>query len=126
MTIAVEDMERARPQASAAGQVNPIIDRTAKHKSVVAPICIMPVPRISLRIRQNFAGSNSRPIRKSIITTPNSAKCMMSLPSCADKIEKERADDDAANEIAQNRAHAQFFSNRYKHDCSGQINQCIM
>ena len=43
--------------------------------------CSPPMPRIGPLRRQRSEGWSSRPMRKSIITTPNSAKCMTSWPS---------------------------------------------
>ena len=74
-------MERASPLARAACQPNPTNIRSAQKSSVVRPSCTEPVPRMRWRILQKWVGSSSSPIRKSIITTPNSAKCMMPFPS---------------------------------------------
>ena len=77
MTIAVEDIDRARPQATAAFQWNPTARNTPETRMVVTPSWMAPVPIMRLRIRQKLEGSSSNPIRNSIITTPNSAKCKM-------------------------------------------------
>ena len=49
-------------------------------KTAVATTCKPPRPRIGRRICQSNAGRNSSPITKSIMTTPNSAKCITSPP----------------------------------------------
>ena len=81
MTIAVDDMARARPMARAACQLNPTRMNSARKSRAVIPTCTAPDPRMRWRIRQKWAGSSSSPMRKSIITTPNSAKCIMFFPS---------------------------------------------
>ena len=49
--------------------------------SVVIPTCPPPNPSNLARMPQSILGSSSRPTRKSIITTPNSAKCWMAMTS---------------------------------------------
>ena len=77
-TIAVEDIARISPTASAGlpGQAEP--GATAPITSAVPTTCKPPRPRIGRRICHSSAGRNSSPMRKSIITTPNSAKCITS------------------------------------------------
>jgi len=87
-TIAVEDIDSARPLANAACHEKPAAIRATKNIKVVPPNCKAPVPTINFRIRHRFVGSSSRPIKKSIMTTPNSAKCIISLPSSPTKPRK--------------------------------------
>ena len=49
--------------------------------AAVTTTCSPPSPMIGRRSSQSFEGCSSRPTRKSITTTPNSAKCMTSSPS---------------------------------------------
>ena len=80
-TIAVEDMDRMSPTATASRAGCPKARPRAVITAVVAPTCRLPRPRIGPRSRHSRVGSSSSPTRKSIITTPNSAKCMTSWPS---------------------------------------------
>jgi hypothetical protein len=80
--MAVDDMASAQPTASAACHARPAAIAAPPVTSTVATTCRLPTPSTALRMRQKAAGSSSRPTRNSIITTPNSAKCMMSPPSC--------------------------------------------
>ena len=81
-TMAVDDMASVMPMAMAALSGVPKTSAAAATSKVVASTWSPPRPRIGVRRRQSTAGSSSRPTRKSISTTPNSAKCRMSLPSC--------------------------------------------
>ena len=56
------------PKASAASPIS-----SAEPNS-----CTLPQPKMGLRNDQSRCGSSSRPTRKSMRTTPNSANCSMS------------------------------------------------
>ena len=77
-TIAVEDIARISPTANADCQDKPNQDATKPITTAVPTTCNPPSPRIGRRICHKRAGLNSRPTTKSIITTPNSAKCITS------------------------------------------------
>ena len=79
-TIAVDESDRMRPTASADDQASPSPIPIPVIAAAVRVTCSPPSPRIGARMRHSSDGSSSSPTRNSIITTPNSAKCMMSCP----------------------------------------------
>ena len=79
-TMAVDDSESVMPTAAAACHGRPTSSAPVATASVVMTTCRPPKPRIGARSVQSIAGSSSSPMTKSIITTPNSAKCMTSCP----------------------------------------------
>jgi hypothetical protein len=113
MTMAVEDMERARPQAREACQEKPRRRNAPEHRRVVPPSWIAPVPRMSRRIRQKEAGFQFQTMRKSIMTTPNSAKWRMSLPSSPTK-PRQNGPMAIPPMSSPKRSHAQLFCQRTK------------
>ena len=80
-TIAVDDKAMIRPMASATDQGWPKPIATAITAPVVSAICPPPSPRSCVRMLQRCFGSSSSPMRKSIITTPNSANCWICTTS---------------------------------------------
>ncbi|MNR02021.1 hypothetical protein D3C85_1178590 [compost metagenome] len=81
MAIAVEDRLNVSPTNSAAVQFKP---SAAQNIAMAAPhtsICSAPPPNTMRRIAQRRLGSSSRPMMKSINTTPISAKCRMDSTS---------------------------------------------
>ena len=80
-TIAVDDSASVIPTATAVCHGRPASTPTPASSTVVTATCRPPSPRIGLRISHSRAGRSSRPMRNSIITTPNSAKCITSFPS---------------------------------------------
>ena len=76
-TIAVEESESTSPTARATVQPRPNAIPAAVIAATVSPTCRPPSPSSRVRIAQSRCGSSSKPIRNSIITTPNSAKCWM-------------------------------------------------
>ena len=76
-TIAVEERDRVRPTATACCH-----GRKMRDTPVIAILdrrtCVPPIPSMGVRICQSRDGLSSRPTRKSIITTPNSVKCITS------------------------------------------------
>ena len=80
-TIAVDDIAMISPTASAARHGTPSASAPAAITAADAATCSPPRPRIDRRSRHRSAGCSSRPTTNSIITTPNSAKCMTCLPS---------------------------------------------
>ena len=78
-TIAVELSATTSPTASATDQYSPNTSIAPPiTASVVRAICSPPSPNNLCRISHSARGSSSSPIRNSIITTPNSAKCCRS------------------------------------------------
>ena len=75
--IAVDDSARARPATSAACQGSPTARPPSASRPPQTPICNAPPPNTARRMLQSCFGSSSRPMRNSISTTPNSAKCRM-------------------------------------------------
>ena len=69
------------PSASDACQETPNTIAIINIAAEVITTCKPPKPRIEFLILHNNDGSSSSPITNSIITTPNSAKCIMSCPS---------------------------------------------
>lgn len=53
----------------------------ATSRAVVANTCQPPSPKIGRRISHSRWGASSSPTRNSMMTTPNSAKCIVSSPS---------------------------------------------
>ena len=76
--IAVDD--RASPSAatSAMRQGAPAATPAANSSAAQPSTCALPAPKMGRRRFHSRRGSSSRPIRNSISTTPNSAKCRMS------------------------------------------------
>ena len=79
--MAVED--RARPSATTRPrcQSTPASMATPVISAAEASSCTLPQPKMGRRRAQSRRGSSSSPTRKSISTTPNSAKCSMSWAS---------------------------------------------
>ncbi len=75
-TIAVEDSEKISPIASAVWNATPSRIPPSVSSAVVTTICSPPRPRSRWRMSHSACGESSRPIRNSIMTTPNSAKCL--------------------------------------------------
>jgi len=75
-TMAVEESDRISPMAAAWLGLNPIIQAAPAITSVVVTTCIPPIPKIECLVFQSREGCISSPMRKSIRTTPNSAKCI--------------------------------------------------
>ena len=78
MTMAVEDIAKMSPMVSATGQGCPKSIATPITAAVVPMTWALPVPRMGPRSLQSRLGRSSKPTTKSIITTPNSAKCCTS------------------------------------------------
>jgi hypothetical protein len=79
--MAVELCDSARPATSASCQRRPAASATAAINTVEPSSCTLPQPKIGRRSDHSRLGSSSRPTRNSISTTPNSAKCRMSVGS---------------------------------------------
>ncbi len=75
--MAVDDSARPSPATSASRQSTPKARPAARISSVEPAICTLPQPKIGRRSAHSRLGSSSSPTRKSISTTPNSAKCRM-------------------------------------------------
>ncbi len=73
--MAVDDIASARPATIAPCHGRPAAHRPMPSKAPQAPICSAPPPNTGPRIPTSRFRSSSRPIRNSISTTPNSAKC---------------------------------------------------
>ena len=84
-TIAVEDSERIMPIAILDCHAKPKMLQATAISMIVNEICIPPNPINFLRMSHSVLGVNSRPITKSIMTTPNSAKCCRSCVSLPTK-----------------------------------------
>jgi len=80
-TMAVEERPSISPMASPVPTVWPSNMATPPIAPAVMISCNPPRPNMDLLICQSRLGFNSSPIRKSIIPTPNSAKCITSSPS---------------------------------------------
>jgi hypothetical protein len=80
-TMAVEDSEAIMPRTNATAGENPNQIRMIETLAVVRTTCAPPMPNSLCRISHNDFGSSSSPIRNSISTTPNSAKCCKSAVS---------------------------------------------
>ena len=96
----------------------------APRASAVTTTCSPPSPMIGRRSAQSFEGCSSRPTRKSMTTTPNSAKCMTSSPSS--RPTRPRAEgpiDHAGDEIAQHGAETQPRGEGRRDDGGGQIDE---
>ena len=61
-------------------------------------------------------GRSSRPTRNSIITTPNSAKCIIVSTLSPTRAEHPRADHDAGDQVAENGAEPEALGDRHEHD----------
>ena len=81
IAIAVDDSASAKPVTSAPFQGNPTATPPAPSSSPQAAICSAPPPKTARRMAYRRLGSSSRPMRNSMSTTPNSAKCMISFTS---------------------------------------------
>ena len=76
--------------------------------------CAPPRPTIGRRACARAApGRSSRPTRNSIITTPNSAKCMTSSLPSGTRPQHERTDGDAGDQVAEHRAEAEPLGDRH-------------
>ena len=80
-TIAVDDIANTMPAATASLQSTRSTRPTSVTAAVVPSTCKPPSPKMGLRSSHKSEGFSSRPTRKSIITTPNSAKCITWAPS---------------------------------------------
>ncbi len=80
-TKAVEDMEIARPMDADVATSKPMRTNRRPMMNVVKVYWNKPALRINFCRRRILAGSSSRPMRKSMSTMPNSAKCMSTCPS---------------------------------------------
>ena len=80
-TIAVDDRARIRPIAIEDLVSMPMNRQAPVITAAVTTICSPPSPRSLWRMSQRARGSSSSPTRKSIITTPNSAKWRRSFTS---------------------------------------------
>ena len=83
-TIAVDDSETNIPRVNAISQARPSQIKAPATAIEVPTTCAPPMPISLCRISHSAFGSSSSPIRNSIITTPNSAKCCrfaVSLPT---------------------------------------------
>ena len=81
-TMAVDDPASTSPMASDARQVCPSSMASAAMAAAVSTTCKPPSPRMGRRRLHSRLGFSSSPTRNNIMTTPNSAKCMTSWPSC--------------------------------------------
>ena len=83
-TMAVEDMARINPAASPVRQSLWKADAAARAAAAVSTTCKPPSPSTLARISHSRAGRNSKPMRNSITTTPNSPTCSTwSAPVCS-------------------------------------------
>ena len=82
-----------------------------------------PSPRIGRRSCHSSAGRSSSPTRNSIITTPNSAKCMTSWPSSPTRPSTHGPIDDAGDQVAEHRAEAEPLRDRHEHDGRGEVDE---
>ena len=69
------------PTATATCHESPSHNANSATTAVVPSTCAPPRPTMGTRIFQSTAGRNSKPMTKSIMTTPNSAMCMTSPSS---------------------------------------------
>ena len=76
--IAVDDIARPSAATTARRQSMPQASAPSASSSAEPNSCTLPQPKIGFRSDQSRCGSSSRPTRKSIRTTPNSANCSMS------------------------------------------------
>src|SRR5204862_3642510 len=67
MTIAVDDMARMRPAATAAFQSRPMKQAASAMDPEVPRTCNPPNPRMGLRRDQSFEGCNSSPTMNNIM-----------------------------------------------------------
>ena len=72
--IAVDDSATARPAMTAPRHGRPMVMPATASTAPHATIWAAPPPNTLLRMAQSRLGSSSRPMRKSMRTTPNSAK----------------------------------------------------
>ena len=113
-----------QPTASATSTVSG--QRKAGHqRGRVHPICNPPSPSSRWRMSQRARGSSSSPIRNSIITTPNSAKCCRSSVSRADQPQY-RANQDPGRQIAQHRPKPQARGESARRSRSGKIDRGLI
>ena len=80
-TIAVEDNAKTQPMAKPICHAIPKAIAMPMTANAVIKTCIPPSPKRRARMPHSILGSNSRPTKNSIITTPNSAKCWMAITS---------------------------------------------
>jgi hypothetical protein len=76
--IAVDDIARPIAATMASRQSTPNASAASASSSAEPTSCRLPQPKMGLRSAHSRCGSSSRPTRKSISTTPNSAICSMS------------------------------------------------
>ena len=79
--MAVELSPRPSAATRASRQSTPAATPTAVISTAEPSNCKLPQPKMGRRSAQSRRGSSSRPTRKSISTTPNSAKCSMACAS---------------------------------------------
>ncbi len=79
--IAVDDIAIASPATIAGTQPRPAAARPAASRAPHSASCSDPPPKTDRRMRTSRPMSSSSPIRKSISTTPNSAKCRIDSTS---------------------------------------------
>jgi hypothetical protein len=79
--IAVDESATASPATNAPRHGRPARSPPAASTAPQRPIWRAPPPKTLFLSPQSLAGSSSSPIRKSINTTPNSAKCRMDATS---------------------------------------------
>ena len=84
-TIAVDESDTAMPAVTATVTMLPLQTRISATATVVNATCAPPIPINLCRMFHSTAGSNSRPIKNSISTTPNSATCCKSVVSAPAK-----------------------------------------
>ncbi len=83
MTMAVDDIAKARPISVAASQGAPSSStRYSARAAAVTSICAEPNPKISRRMAQTFPGRSSRPTVNMNSTTPSSAMLCNSSTAC--------------------------------------------
>ena len=76
--IAVDDIASPSAATTARRQSMPKPSAASARSNAEPSSCTLPQPKIGFRSAQRRCGSSSRPTRKSIRTTPNSANCSMS------------------------------------------------
>ena len=79
--MAVDDIANPNAPTTASRQSTPSASAAPTISTAEPKSCTLPQPKIGLRKSHRRFGSSSRPTRKSISTTPNSAKCSISLGS---------------------------------------------
>ena len=105
--MAVEERGEGRPTASDDFHGKPHQSATKPIATAVPRTWSPPRPRIGPSFATR-AGRNSRPMTKSIMTTPNSAKCM-TFASAGDKPQCVWPDDSAGEQVADHRPEPEPF-----------------